>query len=476
MSFFSDKFRDAVTISGIPVASIAEQSGISSAMLYKIQSGARLPDSVETLTRLLDILHCSLPLKRTLIQEYLICRIGYHHYSSFQELKAMLSAFTTRPLTAPILSYDPAADIPPVTTGESNVNAVVQQLLDMETRRPGGAIHMFVDLRYQHGFTCLGQSLSRCHEEFGQVRHLFCLKATANDEAILHNMKIFRAVLPQMMTMSHYDPLYCYLPDPNDGTVPFPYFIITSFGVLLLSSSFSSAVFLKDPAIRRQYLREFRLMQENFSPCMEPSEGNMETYFHGFHEIVGRHTPGLTRPVIIAAIPCILPCVSMEAAMRYLPQEMLSDPQVQAISQEYFGGAMIGGYETFFTLEGLEHVIRTGEIMELQGSFVPRARQEDILDAVEEFLRRAKTGLLVPKIFKTNLIPVDTRFSMTLNGKALMLYCEAERRSAVYTNLAETTLSSVVADYVASAKLLGDVYTPQESILLMEKVFRKYRP
>lgn len=476
MSFFSDKLRETVAASAVPVAQIAEHCGLSPAMLYKIQSGSRLPDSLETLDSILDVLHCSLPQRQALRKEYLICRIGLHRFNSFQQLKAMLSDFAVPTLTAAEIQYRDFPPIDTVITGEPNVNMVIQRLLDQEIRRSGGSVQMFLDLKYRHCFSYMGQSLSHCAEDFQAVTHLFCLKATAADDAILHNMSIFRDVLPQMAMLPHYDPRYCYLPDPNDGTVPFPYFIITSEGVLQLSGSLQTAVFLTEPAVAEQYRLLFFRMAENFSPCMQGGQAAMETYFYGFHRIIGQYTPGRVRPVIIAAIPCLLPCGDPAAVLSYLPEGMLDTPELQSIAQEYFSGAAVGGYETFYTLEGLKHVIETGEIMELQGDFVPRARQSDILDAMEEFLRRAKEGLIVPRMFKTDLIPVSSRFSMTLRSKELMLYCSAPRRGTVYASLAEDTLATVVADYVASAEMLGDVYSPGDSIALTEQLLRKYRP
>lgn len=474
MSFFSEKLREAVANSGMSIASISELSGISSAMLYKIQSGNRLPESLEKLNTLLDVLHCSLPAKRQIIKEYMVCRIGYHQYHSFGELKAMLSQFTAVLEVASPISYDENIPIPPVTVGENNVNMLIQRLIDVETQKENGSIGMFVDLQYEHCFRCLSQSLSHAREDFGFVTHLFCLKATASDEAILHNMKIFRSVLPQMVSMGHYEPMYCYLPDSNDGTVPFPYFIITTGGVLLISGELDSCVYLTDPSVRQLFVQRFILMKENFSPCMQSGNPSMETYFYGFHEIIGRHNLK-QKAVILASLPCVLPCISAEQAMSYLPAEMLQDQRLQSIAAEYFVGAATNGYETFFTLEGLEHLINTGEIMELQGEFVPRAKQEDILEGLEEFVRRCRSGIITPHVFKTNMIPADTRFSMTLNGKNLMLYCEASCRNTVFVNFAESTMATVVTEYVANAELLGDVFTPEESLSLVEKTLRKYR-
>lgn len=475
MSFFSDKFREAVSLASISVAEIAEECGISAAQLYKIQSGTRLPDSVETLNRLLDSVHCSLPMRRQITQEYLVCRIGKHRYECMQEFKAMLAAFVTPPLLATEVHYDPEKLPPTAIMGEGNVSAAIQQLLEMEAALPDGQIRLFLNLSFSAAFASLCQALSHCHPDFGNAVHLFCLRSSGAPDVILENMKTFRSVLPQMARLKHYVPRYCYLPDPNDGTVPFPYFIITSQGVLLLSSDGISAIFIRDKEVRQLFLVEFRRMNENFRDCMEPRASGMETYFRGFHQIIGRHDPASHRPVIIGALPCVLPCVPIESALRNLPPEILANEELMAIAGEYFNGAAIGGYETFFSAEGLEHLLNTGELMEIQGDFVPRAPLPLLIDAFEEFLKRARAGLIVPHMFKTSLIPVTTRFSCTLHGRELMLYFESAPREAVFTTLAENTLAYAAAYYAETAELLGDVHSPKESIAIMEAILRKYR-
>lgn len=474
MSTFSDKFRETLSASDISIGELSAQSGVSTAMLYKIQSGKRLPDSLETLTMLLDRLHCGLPGKQELVQEYLIEKIGFARYASFQAMKTMLANFAP-PIANPLPSLTPDAFVPgPVIHGERNINLFLQQLLLQEFQRPGGTVQMFLALRFYPCFSAVFQLLEGCSNEFGTLTHLFCLEDTASAESILHNMTIFRDVLPMMSRTSHYDPRYCYLPKPNDGTVPYPYYVITSQGVLLIDDVFGSALFFSDANVRDEFYLRFCRLEKNFTPCLHAGEASMETYFHGFHQILGQHCGSLASVTVIGAIPCILPCADMETVLPYAPEGLLQQPELMQIAQEYFDGAAAGGYETFYTLAGLEHVIQTGQIMELQGDFIPRIQQEHILSWLEEFLRRCKTGLIVPRLFKTDLIPVTTHFSMVLRESELMLYCESSHRNTVFSNLAENTLAIVAQHYVACAELLGAVYSPEESIRLTEQIIKKY--
>lgn len=475
MSTFSDKFRDTVLNSGVSVTELAEQSGVSAAMLYKIQTGKRLPDSLETLKALLELLHCALPRKRELIREYLITKVGFCRYNSIQALKSMLKDFTPPIECTMVEPYREFVVPDPVIHGEGNVNAAIQQLLLFETQMSGGSAQLFLDLRFRHSFSAIAQILGRCREDFGTLTHLFCLKATASEESVHNNMIIFRDVLPMMSRMPHYDPRYCYLPEPNDGTVPYPYYLITSQGVLLIDESFSSALFLEDGRVRQQFYNRFCALSENFASCLRAGKASMETYFSGFHQLIGQHGNSDARVEIIVAVPCFLPCADISTACTYLPEEFLQRPDIMGIAQEYFEGAAFGGYETFYTLGGLEHVINTGEMMELQGDFVPRIKREHVLAWLEEFLRRARAGMIVPRVFKTDFIPVSTHFSMVLRDSELMLYCESGERNTVFSNLAENTMAIVVRDYVAYAEMLGDVYSVEESIALTEQVLKKYR-
>ncbi len=472
MSDFSERLKAAITKSGVPVSRIARQSGLSQSMLYKIQSGTRLPDSPETLERLLSAMACALPERNSLLREYQVERIGTNRYRSFQELKGMLADMTEVLPIAPMGLTRTTGELPQIITGSANVNAAVQAVLGTETARPQGHMELMVPLRYGYCFESLSQALADCDDSFSGCCHLFCLQASGTDEARLHNMQALRQVLPRITLMEHYDPRYCYLPDPDNGTVLFPYFIITSGGVLMLDSTFQNATFCRETGVRDLYLKKFNVLRKQFSPILHRGGGDIVSYLSAFQALVAG--PEHPRPVAMSSNPSILACIRPELAAKYFPPEALRLPQVwKAVEQFYrYSGEM--GNETFFTMEGLEQLIETGVLTEIQGSGIPRISREDVLDALGELVRRSRQGNMTPYMFRENVFSGTFRFCMGLYDTKLFSICEQPQGQAVFADISEATLAYVLGDYAKCALELGDVYSPQETIALLEKTLRQY--
>ena len=474
MSLFSNNLKRAIEECGVPVSEIAQRCGISAAMLYKIQNGTRVPDSMDTLGRMLDAMLCALPVRRELVREYQVERIGEVRHQCFHELKEMLASLAKiQPLTAERQVYH-ALTFPSVITGTGNVNAVVHNLLEKETMRPGGSVQMMVPLHYMYCFECLSQLLASCHPDFGQVTHLFCFRDTATDDAMLFNMRAIRTVLPRMLTMAHYDPLYSYLPDPDNGAVPFPHHIITSAGVLLISSCFQNAIFLEAPAMREKYLGEFTKIRRQFVPIMKGGSGGMEIYFHAFHNMAVSR-PWHIAPTIIAPKPCVLPCLGRDITVTYLPQAMRDRQDLSEIIDLYFNDSSIGGYTTFFTLEGLMDLLETGVVMELVGDDVPRLSREHTVLAVERLLEWAKAGKLTMHIFREDVFQGPSAFSLNLYETRLLTFCDIPTRQTVFADITEMTLARTVRAYVDQAEILGDVFSAEESISVAEQALRRFQ-
>ena len=474
MSLFSNNLKRAIEECGVPVSEIAQRCGISAAMLYKIQNGTRVPDSIDTLNRMLDAMLCALPARHDLVRQYQVERIGELRHQCFHELKEMLAELARiQPLTAErLVSHE--VSFPAVITGTTNVNAVVQNLLEKEAMRPGGSVQMMVSLNYMYCFECLSQVLAGCHPDFGEVTHLFCFRDTATDEAMLHNMRAIRTVLPRMLTMAHYDPRYSYLPDPNNGAVPFPHHIITSAGVLLISGSCQNAIFLSDPAMREKYLAEFNRIRRQFVPIMNGGSASLETYFHAFYSMVSGH-PRHVPPTIIAPKPCVLPCLGREIAMTYLPPALQGRKDLEHIIDVYFSASGVGGYTTFFTMEGLMDLLDTGVIMELVGDYVPCLSREHVILAVERTLEWARAGKLTMHLFREDVFHGPSSFSLSLYETRLLTFCDIPTRQSVFADITEMTLARTVKTYVTQAEILGDVYSAEESIALVEQTLRRFQ-
>lgn len=474
MSGFSEQLKELISHCGASVGQLAERSGLSPSMLYKIQSGTRVPDSVETLERLLDAAACALPQRKNLIRSYLVERIGTERYLCFQSMKDMLADMAAIAPMKKTAQGRLASEIPSTVTGSGNVNAAVQTLLAGETMRPGGSIQMMVPLRYGYCFECMAQVLADCPEDFGGICHLFSLRANATGDALLYNMRAIRMVLPRMLTLRHYEPRYCYLSNPDDGTVPFPYFILSSKGVLLLSDDFQSAVFLRDPEVLRLYRKSFRQLSRSYAPILRQGSKSIEDYLLLYRSVMERVPGQGVTPIVLSAAPCIVPCVSRDTALRLFP-DLFGQGEFAAMMENFFSLSERFGHVTFFTLGGLRQLIETGELLEIQGADIPRLSRDEVLDALEEMLRRARAGNITPYVLREELFPSTSKFCMGLYGGTLVSVCEIPGQDRAFSDITEATLAQVLRDYTEYALLLEDVFSREESILMTGEVIAQYR-
>ena len=473
MSAFSEKIKTAINECGVPIARLAERSGMSASMLYKIQNGTRLPDSLEALEQLLDAMLCGLPQRKELLQFYMVERIGVGRYAAFNALKDMLADLADpTPVTAET-SAGKHVLIPPAVTGLENVNAVVRTVMEQETAKEGGELALLVPPHYGYCLETLSQALKDCSPGFRGAHQMFCLRASATDDALLYNMDVIRRILPKMLMIEHYDPWYCYLPDPHNGIVPFPFFICTMDCVLLLSGDLESAVYLRDEKIHDLYLQKCDQMRQNFRPVMQSGSTSLAGYLEMHHWITAESKRPLV-PVTMSAAPCIMPCIRREAIGKYLPDGLITNRDAANL-EEYFRNSQKNGYVCFFTVRGMEYLIEHGHLTEVQGPEIPEIDREDVLDALEAFIIQAKAGRIVPRIFRQEIFPASARLCMALYESKLVTVCEMPKRSAVFLDITEATVSHVLREYAENALTLGDVYSPAESIRIMEDVIRRYR-
>ena len=64
---------------------------------------------------------------------------------------------------------------------------------------------------------------------------------------------------------------------------------------------------------------------------------------------------------------------------------------------------------------------------------------------------------------------------MGLYDAKLLSICELPKRKTVFLDITEATVSHVLREYAENALLLGDVFSAEESIRILDDVIREYR-
>ena len=120
-------------------------------------------------------------------------------------------------------------------------------------------------------------------------------------------------------------------------------------------------------------------------------------------------------------------------------------------------------------------LLETGVIMELVGDDVPKLTREHAVLAVERALEWAKAGKLTMHIFREDVFQGPSSFSLSLYETRLLTFCDIPPRQTVFADITEMTLARTVKTYVDQAEILGDVFSAEESIPLVEQALRRFQ-
>ena len=474
MSHFSELLRSAIEKSGVPVANIAFSSGISTALLYKYQQGRRMPDSADRLKAVLQAARCSVGVRNELIREYHIARLGATKYRCFDELKGLISDFSTRPQMKTVINLSEDMEIPHVIRGGMNVAAALLCFMKRETALPGGQIHAIMPLDYGRGMECFREALKDCHPEFHRATHLFALRDGAFDDATLHNVVSLRTALPAMLFMERYEPRYCYEPATEVKTELFPYAVITTDGVMLLSEDYESALYTADSEVREAYFREFARLQSNFAPVMDTGPATLERYLREYMAI-GDDSLFRQKPLVFTSGPILMSCLRPEAVSRYLEELGVEVSLLSPAVERFLSTSASGGYITIFSMEGLQEVYERGILVEIPGIPFPTIQKKDFLDALEELLQRADRGVIVPYALRIPLFSSDFLVSIGIYGSQMKIYCEASNFTGQMAGILEPVLGDLARSYASYAEELGDFYSVEETMDMLRRFLREER-
>lgn len=474
MSHFAELLRAAIEKSGVPVADIAISSGISTALLYKYQQGKRMPDSVDRLKAVLQAARCSVGARNELIREYHFAKLGATKYRCFDELKGLISDFSTRPQMKTIINLSEDMEIPHVIRGGMNVAAALLCFMKRETALPGGQIHAIMPLDYRRGMECFREALKDCSPEFHRITHLFTLREGASDDATLHNVVSLRTALPAMLFMERYEPRYCYEPATEVKTELFPNVVITTDGVMLLSEDYESALYTADSEVREAFFRGFVRLQSNYAPVMNTGSATLERYLREYMSI-SDDSLFRQKPLVFTSGPILMSCLRPEAVSRYLGELHVDVSVLSPAVERFLTTSASGGYITIFSMEGLREVYQRGILVEMPGIPFPKIQKKDFLDALEELLRRSEQGTIVPHALRIPLFSNDFLVSIGIYGNQMKIYCEASNYTGQMAGILEPVLGDLARSYASYGEELGDFYSVEETMDMLRHFLREER-
>ena len=475
MSDFSDRCRFYLNESGSNVYQISKQSGLDRTTIQRMLSGQRLPSQkfIETFS---DYLHISTYEKLELIELYQIEKIGksvYLNRKNIQSLLDFLKATENRTLDISNTAYDPIRlSVSKSRHYTADVNSLLEKILTFAftSQLKNEAIYTNIPAEYDYFFSLL----CSCQKKYActiPVTQLFGINTHSKDTTRPNeNLEILCNVFSFLVSpYKDYKPFYYY----NKVSVKeyalqiFPYYVITSNAVLLISFDLKTGCITKETSMVLSYQKEFKKIFSLSSPFIkrvsDPIEA-LDEYCKSFMEY-GR--PSFT----LESQPCLFSMFYSDQLLdRLCPQEVPNRSELLEtflkISSTSFSS--LNDYTGFFTLSGVRSFMNTGIITSpiavYAEAFSPSERKKMLTYLLSNKMSPSKASTV---LLNDNFI-FSQQVNIELFGRNHLHFITSTPDSFDFLTIDELSICESFSDYFNFLKESDYAYSEEEKCSVIQ--------
>ena len=388
MSKFSDKCRELLIENGYNVYQLSTHFSLEHTTLQRMVTGKRLPkiDFVKNFCRSLRLAESE---KEELLELYRREAMGpdaYNNERSIFRLMHHLKDLETSKEADSIVSVELNhiefhSDI---STEAYDTELMMHMILIEEF---ASAEDGFIYTNLPENYTPFLHSLKLLYRQYGKrllVQHLvhFHINASLSNK----NLDIINHILPLFISNTlDYQVFYYYsrLTKNDREHMLFPYYVITSKHVLLLSSDFSKGFKLSEPAFIEQYLREFKQTCELSKPLFQRIQMldkaqalysiSTESEINAFHYQ-----------------PCYIDLIKNEYLVNQVDEHL---PHFHEVAEQFISSLnkkITNLNSVYFSDFGVEEFCSTGKYYGQVGTFFPPSTSKERLEKLKYFQEKGK--------------------------------------------------------------------------------------
>ena len=470
MSIFSEHLNELILAGNLTLPYLEKESGFSMALISKIKTGKRLPDCEDKMQRLIQSLHCTISEEETLLKEYRIEKMGRDKYLSMEESRKALEAVSHHP--APFLVnkkteyiFQPRQAI----HGKPNINMLVRQVIDSEAKLAYGCLKMIIQPDYTFLTDYLLGSLSETERTNLHLEHIVALYGSTVHSSNQKNMKIVGSCLQLCSIYGHnYEVDYHYKVDLTSDL--FPFCILSSEYVILMSADYETALYSNEPSILEGLTQMFSELKNRCHSLLEIGSTPVD-YLKSFENYISINEKNAHTLIEISYVPCILPNIPPAAAMKRMNPEMAKIPYVTEFLSAYWTMPPYKECITIFSLEGLELFMNSGICYELPKDSHSPFSMEERIAILQGFLKDCLSGRLIPIILKENKLNISPELFVSIyDGTEVHFLWNLQDTSFSSCVINENSIRNNLFDFLHYLLSTGDdTYTAEESLKLVEQ-------
>lgn len=473
---FGDLLRKLIEQSGESISAVARGAEVERTTLQKVLSGERtLPyPAVKKLASYLRLT----PHEQKIFYEYYDMQIqGPSSFESRKTIVRLLRELSNLPvpeekqkliLTVKQRSEAKAEKEPKLIAGVYAVRNRICRMIDLELQEKEPELSLF--LPADDGFTMyyLYNVFSE-YETSLAITHI--IPYGVSDENLgSEGLEILERVLPLALTASTRYDSYFYYNKYEVVATPFPYYLITAAGVLLISENYETACLVSSREMLEHYRYFFRQAMEQCSPLLQVQQ-NIFAILQTYSETVEKNSY-----YTFMRQPCMGKLYTMELIEKKIRRGIPFREKLVEESKKRFSdlARVTGDYYTFFTEEGFWEFLDTGIISDIPREAIDVLTMEERLYLARRFRDGVADDSITGRIICEDQLMFPPYLSFSVNARnkldifTLQRYAGDEHFYNIHID--EPLLGRKFMDFVLFLPKSEYVRSKEETLKLMDEM------
>ncbi len=488
MSSFSQALKNYISTQGITIQALSKISGVERSFIQHMLTGKRVPSDMAVLEKIMQSMLLTPYQAQKLRHLYHMERIGQDVYKRHLLVKDLLESIDSlgEPGTGSVkLNYQhdfSSFQQTSVLYGVNEINRMMKAVIEAEASKDNGSIRLLI--QPEHAFL-IDLLLSVCGNSSLHIEHIFCLQkdipVNSDNQC---NLTLIKNVMPLLLTVSNYNAYISYddLEVKYNETSIFPYFIMTTDKVIVLSYDMSYAALFLTGDMHQLYHTIYKNMFHASSPLMERIYNPMEFYnkysiLEAYPGVNGNLSP---MTCCLFSQPCFMFFASEEQYNKYVYDFPMKDDLVKLMSnrsKSYYQLLSDGHeYTSYFTLEGLEDFWTSGRITEVPNEFYSPLGKQDcmvLMDKLSEAIHNMPYHAIMinPDEFKPS-----SSLVISVGGEShiFFLYIHPQKGTFHFVFHEKSIVYSIYSflDYLKDSEL---VFSNKMSIEILDRKIQEFK-
>ena len=416
---FGDLLRKLIEQSGKSISSVSKDAEIERTSLHKAMTGERtLP--YPAVKKLAAYLRLS-PHEQKVFFEYYDMQVqGPHCFASRKTIVHILKEISSLPFPDKkqnlvlLMNHSENAkteDKPQLLSGLYAVRNRLRRMIDLELQEKDPELFLFLPV--DDGFTMyyLYNVLSEYETDL-KVTHIIPYRVE-NETRDNDSLEILERILPLTLMIPMQYHSYFYYNKYEAVATPFPYYLITSSGILMVSENYETACQISSGEMVFYYQSFFRQTTEKCTPLLHVQK-DIFTILRTYADTVEKNSF-----YTFMRQPCMGKFYTMQLIEKKVKKDLPFREQLVRESQKRFSdlAQVTGNYYTFFTRDGLQEFLLNGIIYDIPQQVIDALSVEERLVLVKGLRDAVADDSVTGRIVNDERLTLPRYLSFCVNAK-----------------------------------------------------------